>query len=234
MRDMTYIMDDFLLCTLFFFLEEEKKLVFNSGDWEDFCTPAEKERWWKHKFNSKKVYHDTFHHTYEIEGDHICVPAPMEQQPYWEYLNCEEFTLMRMTAHSLNPDDVRTHSCLTQLSVPATHYDAEFVENSEGTEYRAEVMMGHKFYQNRLMSWLKPTKSDRILQKYWKSDRTGTPPKEWHDAYYVSENLCPFDDGDYMSDGEYWTGGDEDTLYMRKISEPWKTFYPDGTEVDGW
>ncbi len=36
---MTYIMDDFLLCTLFFDEEEEKKLVFNSGDWEDFCTP---------------------------------------------------------------------------------------------------------------------------------------------------------------------------------------------------
>jgi len=29
---MTYIMPDFLLCTLFYEEEEEKKLVFNSGD----------------------------------------------------------------------------------------------------------------------------------------------------------------------------------------------------------
>ena len=240
-RNMNSIAPIFMLCGDYYD-ESPAKKDFVETEWlDETISKEEKLEFWKRKFDRGAPSEDDG----EIYGV-VRVPAPMEKQPYWDLINCEEFVKRRMVGYfkSSTEDlwglknlskykDVRTHGCMAQLYIPYTHDDWIGQENSEIAEYRAEIHLG-KLTQVELMSWLRLTESDLLLYDYYMSDRKGTPPKEWHDTYALSEDLCPFDEGDYMSDGEYWDGPNEETLYIASISNDELRRYDDGSIVDGW
>ena len=256
---MLSVAPEFILCTDFYEEEVEKNLTLS----EEFDTPAEAEFYWKHKFNPK--YRDRLYHTdwcHYLPHSYVRVPAPMEQQPYWKYINCLEFTRMRVDGmkpsylveshsgrvlgvvadeeneleglrHASKLKDPRTHGLLAQLTIPPEHWASVLTQEGLSQDH-AQLVLGKRLYINKLMSWLKPTESDKALYDFVESGMKGTPPKGWHDEYLFSANLCPLEPGEYMWDGEYWGGGDEERLYMGKISDPHRLFDLDGKEIDGW
>jgi len=164
----------FILCTDFYDEEPEKKRHMENPYWDSDGRDEikDKEWYWKNKHLSKCKY---MHGEWEIfmPEVYVRVPAPMEKQPYPEYINCEEFTFWRK--ESLNAvskyKDPRTHGFLAQLNIPYPHEDALYREYSEGSEYQAEIHLGHRLYKPTLMSWLNKTKSDIEFQEYFSASQ---------------------------------------------------------------
>lgn len=259
----------FILHTIFYDEEPEKQRLMEE-DWYSEDTLAShnfydelksKEWYWENKHLSKcDGWHgdeDTF-----VPTVYVKVPAPMEKQPYPEYINCEEFTVWRKVALDAvsKYKDPRTHGFLAELDIPFGHPDAKYSGHPGIPEYRAEVHLGHRLYKPTLMSWLNKTKSDIEFQEYFSASlkesegfdwETPSPsqwidkdtkvyssqpkPKLWRDEYLGYDNYCPFEAGEYVSDGIYASEGwVEDQLYLYKLSDD-NVYNPKtGEEIDGW
>ena len=244
-----WVAKDFMLCTDFYDEESEKqRLMEESWDLIDDKRDeiADKEWYWKNKHLSKCEYlhgdWDTF-----LPKEFVRVPAPIEKQPYRKYINCAEFVMKRFGGYE-NHDyyleginnasklkDPRTHGFLAQLNIPSGHYDSIY-EDADVTECRAEVILDHRLYKPTLMSWLNVTKTDIEFYEYFKSGMKGAEPKYWSDEYHGYDNYCPFEPGEYLSDGVYASDSwSDNTHYLYKISEPDKIYDPETREeIDGW
>ena len=165
-----WLAPSFILCTDFYDEEPEKKRHMENPYWDSDGRDEikDKEWYWKNKHLSKCMY---MHGDEEVfmPQVYVRVPAPMEKQLYPEYINCEEFTVWRKQALDAvsKYKDPRTHGFLAQLNIPWPHPCAIHRENSEGSEYEAEIHLGHRLYKPTLMSWLNKTKSDIEFQEYF-------------------------------------------------------------------
>jgi len=238
---MVMVAEDFVLCADFYDEGPEKKRLMENPYWDSEGRDEikDKEWYWKNKHLSKCEY---MHADWDffIPEVYIRLPAPMEKQPYPEFINCEKFTEWRKKSleEISGYQDPRTHGFLTQLSIPSGHPDAIWPENSEGTEFQAEIILGKRFYKKTLMAWLKKTKSDVEFQRYFDGETYCDMPKPklWREEYLGYDNYCPFEPGEYLSDGVYasesWA---ENNLFLYKLSDEGKTYDPEtGEEIDGW
>lgn len=234
-----------ILFTYFYDEEPEKNILFNDdwgydsfNPWPGRSETADKKWFWKNKFSCKGYEYVDNPNGWEPENG-IEIYAPMEEQPYPEFINCLEFNTIRMAniKKVLELKEPRTHGALTRINMNDYHEDA-FPWNGvgEGSENRAQLALKRKFYRPRLFKWLEHSKSDIEFRNYINSGMKGEPPELWSDEYYGYDNLCPFEPGEYLSDGVYACDSwGDDTLYLYKISEPDIIFDKDtGKEIDGW
>lgn len=229
---------NFILCTDFYDEEPEKKRHMENPYWDSDGRDEikDKEWYWKNKHLSKCefMHGDEMHFTPEV---YVRVPAPMEKQLHPEYINCEEFTVWRKQALDAvsKYKDPRTHGFLAQLNIPWLHPCAIARENSEHSEYEAEVHLGHRLYKPTLMSWLNKTKSDIEFQEYfsaspeeherWNIERmlqTGgvdfdknkkvyssrPKPKLWRDEYFY-----------FCEDDDYERGAGDELLFETRTGK---------------
>ena len=239
---MTDIATPFVLCADFYDEEPEKKRLMESRWYsdEDGLDEIKDKKWyWKNKHLPKcRFWHGD--EDFFVPEVYVRVPAPMEKQPYPEYINCEKFTQWRKESLEKISEykDPRTYGFMAQLYIPPEHPHAHVSEEDGFAEYLAEITLGKKFYRPTLMSWLKETKSDVEFQKYYSDKKYSDYPKPklWRDEYLGYYNYCPFEAGDYLCDGVYASASwERDSLYLYKLSEGDAPFDPiTREEIDGW